>query len=273
MNNTVHAVHNFSKIDESCPFDPIDYSFLKFGCRKVAKKFGYELAESFFAKHTEALISQECVVIPSPYNYVKNAATVMTEFFVERLNQLLAESCGKSVEYSTIHRKVSYTADYGFLSKEKRKQLLSNDQFYANSDFLAGKTLIFVDDVKITGTHEDKLLEIIDNYGLYEPNGHFFLYFANYEGDTPDIESKLNFAGIKYTFDVVHMINQSTTDLIIRPIKYILSTEHIDTVLNMMLPEKLEKIYKLALSEGYYKIPTYQQNLNAIKNHLKDVLA
>jgi hypothetical protein len=208
---------------------------LKFGSREVAKKFGEELADSFFAAHADKLMANDCVVIASPYNYVKNAATVMTKYFIAKLNHLMVNSCGKNVEYTTIHRKVSYTADYGFLSKEKRQSLLSNDDFYINYDFVKNKTIIFVDDVKITGTHEDKLIEILGDNAL-DGIGHFFLYYANYEGSQPDIESKLNFSGIKSLPDVISTMDSNEYEMIIRPIKYVMAQVEEDFmgVLNLL---------------------------------------
>lgn len=262
QNDVVHYTHNFHNL-EDCPFDPVDYSKLKFGSKEVARKFGYELAESFFNTHTDALLSDNCVVISSPYNYVKNAATVMSEYFIERLNMLLVNANGKNVEYTTIHRKVSYTADYGFLSKEKRKSLLSNDEFYINRDFVRGKTIIFVDDVKITGTHEDKLKDILQDAGL-DDIGHFFLYYANYSGNQPDIESKINFSGITDLASVISTIQSDDYELIIRPIKYVMSRAKAEFIHGMqhLSFDKCKSLYNACLSEGYYKIPTYQENFN-----------
>lgn len=263
----VHYVHNFHNL-EDCPFDIKDYSKLKFGDRIIAKQFGYELAESFYNTHTDVLLAEDCVVISSPYNYIKNAATIMTEYFIERLNQLLVNACGKSVEYTTIHRKVSYTADYGFLSKEKRKSLLNNDEFYINKDFVKGKTIIFVDDVKITGTHEDKLKDILDETSLNNI-GHFFLYYANYSGNQPDIESKINFASAKTDKDFSDLLTNKNAEMIIRPIKYIMSLEEdkFSRIITSLGFYYSYKLYNACLAEGYYKIPQYQNNFNYLNKH------
>lgn len=70
------------------------------------------------------------------------------------------------MEWDIVHRKVSYINDYGFLSKEDRKALIDGDTFSINRDFWGNKTLIFIDDVNITGTHEEKLIEILDKEGV-----------------------------------------------------------------------------------------------------------
>lgn len=263
-------VHSFTDL-ESLPFDPIEYSLLKFGCDSIAKQYGYELATQFFQENSEVLLSTNCVVFPSPYNHVENAASVMTRHFIDRLNQLLINANGNNVEWSLVHRKVSYTNDYGFLSKEKRRALIDNDDFYINKQFIRGKTLIFIDDVFITGTHEDKLVEVLNKNQLDNPT--FFLYYAKYAKGAigADIEAAINFAGVKSFDDFIEMTHRPDHNIIVRPIKYVLSQPNSVLLagLESFNPNFLKKLYNGALGEGYYKIPAYQTNLNSINLYLE----
>lgn len=262
-------VHSFSDM-QTLPFSPVDYSQLKFGSDEVARRYGHELAAIFFKEHSDVLLSTQCLVIPSPYNYVMNAASVMTKHFIDHLNHLLAGANGSHVESSLIHRKVSYTSDYGFLSKEKRRALIDNDDFYFNERFAAGKTLIFIDDVCITGTHEDKLVEILDKNGM--TNRTFFLYYAKYAKGAvgADIESQINFAGIKTLEDFVVLTKQPRHHMIVRPIKFMLSrpTSELVAVLHQFDRDFLQTVYYGALAEGYHHIPSYQDNFRAIMAEL-----
>jgi hypothetical protein len=254
------------------PFSAESYSKLKFGSDSVAHQFGYELAEHVFKEHSEILLANECVVIPSPYNYVKNAATVMAQHFISHLNNLMVHANGSHVEWSIIHRKVSYTNDYGFLPKEKRRALIDNDEFYLNKGFIEGKVLLFIDDVKITGTHEDKLVQILEENAL--PNKALFLYYAehDYQGHSADIEAQLNFAGIKTTNDYLKLAMQPNHHLIVRPIKFLLSLEESEFVHVMTQSQPLwrEQLYFACLGEGYYKIPSYQPNFQILKRQVVD---
>jgi hypothetical protein len=233
---------------------------LKFGSDSAARKLGHELAVEFFQAHSDKLLANRSVVIASPYNHVHNAATVMTQHFIDRLNELLVFANGEHVEYSVVHRKVTYTADYGFMSKEKRKGLIDNDSFYLNRDFLEGKLLLFVDDVRITGTHEDKLVEILKRDNV--PNEAMFLYYANYQGNSPDIEAALNFSGVRSLEDFVALTKEPHHHVIIRPIKYLLGQppEVVSRVLGEFDDHIVSKMYHGSLAEGYYRIPHYQQN-------------
>jgi hypothetical protein len=259
--------HRFVDL-ETAPFDIKEYSHLKFGCVHAAEKMGRELAIGFFNEHSAALIANRCLVIPSPYNYVANAATLMTKYFVAKLNELLVNAQGAHVDYSIIHRKVSYVNDYGFLQKEQRRALIDNDDFFFNDAFVKDKLLIFVDDVCITGTHEDKLIEILERHNL--PNDAFFLYFAKYSGAKAEIEAEINFAGMCGLVDLVRIINIPQNQVIVRTIKYVLalSENDLETFLDNCSTAKIRELLAGAYGEGYYTIPKYQRNFARINEEI-----
>lgn len=271
LNHTSYYLHKFSSWTDMS-FTPRDYSLLKFGDDKIAQHFGTSMAMGFFKAHSEKLLTNKFVVIPSPYNHIKNAATLITEHFINALNVLLVNAKGEHLDSSIIHRKVSYTNDYGFLDKNTRQKLLSNDKFYMNKKFLKGKSLIFIDDVCITGTHEDKLVEILAENRMN--NDTFFVYFAKYFGDRADIESELNFAAITTIADVVDIINSPNHHMIIRPIKYLLSlnSHEFNNIIVTLKQDKLEALYYASLAEGYYKIPKYQSNFQKLSGYLIDII-
>jgi len=269
-NQTHYSVYDFSTL-EDMPFSAIDYSSLKFGCNEVAKRFGYELAEKFFSQNYEKLTSGNFVVIPSPYNYVTNAATSMSKHFVHKLNHLLAFNGGKSVDSSFIHRKVTYTGDFGFLNKEEREKLINQDSFYINKDFLEGKTIIVLDDVKITGAHEDKINAIFDEQNI--TNDTFFIYYGNYlkRGVGADIEGAINFAAIKNIDDYIALAQKPSYNLIVRPIKYLFRrTEYeFQKAINALPTELVQEIYYGCLGENYHLLEENKVNFDYISNHEK----
>lgn len=262
-----HAVHTFQDLVSS-GFSPEQYSRLKFGQNSAAREFGYALADSIFARFGPELLSNRCVVIPSPYNQVKNAASIMTDHFARRLNHILTLNSGEHCDTSVIHRKVSYISDYGFLDAEQRKRLIDGDDFYFNPEFYKDKILIFIDDVRITGTHEIKLKELLEKHGI--ENTCIFGYYALYEGQQADIEAAINFAGMKGVDDLIALIRDvDNYHMIVRPIKYILGSccySECSKVLSAMTDLQLSDLYFGCLGEGYYKIPKYQPNFQHIKN-------
>lgn len=250
---------------ETAPFSVAEYSRLKFGSDSAARLFGFQLADAFYQEHTDVLLANKLVVIPSPYNHVPNAATILTHHFVNRLNQLLVNKSGSHVEYSVIHRKVSYINDYGFLDKKARKGLIDNDSFYLNKEFYAGKVLVFLDDVIITGTHEDKLKEILLKEKI--KNDTVFLYHAKYNGDDPTIESRLNFASLSSLEDYEKLSQEPNHHVIVRPLKFLL-TQELKPLADFLMKAdfaQLEQIYSGCLGEGYYKIPSYQGQFHVVQ--------
>lgn len=260
----VFSSHLFTNIAD-LPFCVKEYSRLKFGDDAIAMKFGYDLADGFFQAHSDIVIGQQLLVCASPYNYVANAATLVTRHFIDRLNHHSVKHAGKAVEYSLIHRKISYVNDYGFLSADKRKALIEGDSFSVNTDFFADKTMVFIDDVRITGTHECKLHDVLTTSGLLTDKA-FYLYHAVMVGEgDPAVEAELNFAGLKSVDDFVRMVNDVQHQMIVRPIKYIMGFSQIDVLLDRMSKVAIRKAYHGALAEGYFKIPQYQRNFAALQ--------
>lgn len=265
--HTRHFANTFASLAEA-KFSTSDYSRLKFGSNQAAKRMGRILAESFFKANKLRLAREQFVVIPSPYNYVKNAATVLSEHFVDHLNYLVSRIGGAhAIEWDIIHRKVSYINDYGFLSKEDRKALIDGDTFSINKDFWGNKNLIFIDDVNITGTHEDKLIEILDVEGV--KNDTFFLYFAKYNGTEANTEAALNFSAINSVTAFVQMIkDEPDAKCLVRPIKYLMSQSEITfkVALSQLPLSYVEALYFGCLAEGYNSIEKYEGNFEFLEH-------
>lgn len=270
---TRHFAHTFATLADA-GFNTADYSRLKFGSNQAAKRMGRILAESFFKQHGARLLREEFVVIPSPYNYVKNAATVLSEHFVDHLNYLILSNGGvKAVEWDIIHRKVSYINDYGFLSKEDRKALIDGDTFSINKDFWGNKNLIFIDDVNITGTHEEKLIEILNKEGVV--NSTFFLYFAKYIGTEANTEAALNFSEINNVSAFVQMIkDEPDAKCLVRPIKYLMSQNEVTfkVALSQLPLTYIEQLYFGCLAEGYDKIEKYEENFAFLHHFFESII-
>lgn len=264
------ALHQFSSYDQ-IPFDPELYSRLKFGDNHVATQFGEQLAHKVFLHNRTAFATKSVVVVPSPYNHIPNAATLMTRVFVDTLNHLLIQHDLRHVEYATVPRKITYTTDYGFLPKEHRGKLLENDVFYLNAEFFRDKLLLFVDDIRITGTHEDK---IRDSLAKQLPsNDAMYLYYATYTGTNAEIEAKLNFARDVSVTSLVDGWEEDPTRyrVIVRPTKYLLGSDprELEHHIFRIPLEVRQELYYGSLAEGYYNIPKYRTCLMMLRDSLK----
>lgn len=252
------------------PFDAGDYSNLKYGSGTVAKDYGEQLAVEFFNTHSHLLVNEQVVVLESAYSYVKNAASLITEHFVNKLNILLSELNGKNVQRLKINRVVPYIADYGKVSLAKRKSLLKQDTFTFDSKFAEGKFLIFIDDIYITGTHHKKIEEMLKSYNI-DLNKTISLYYAELTDvkQDPSIEAYLNNYKISNLKDLKNLIrNEKDYRVIVRTLKMILSEpskESLEDLLDYISSEMLTDLYLQCLGEGYHRNPAYSTNFSILR--------
>ncbi len=263
------ALHSFES-REDLPFDSSDYSKLKHGSGSVAKKYGEELAVEFFNKHSHLIINEQVVVLESAYSYVKNASSIITEHFTNKLNSLLAEFNGKNVHRLKINRVVPYIADYGKVSLAKRKSLLKQDTFTFDNKFAEDKFLIFIDDIYITGTHHKKIEEMLRNYGI-DLEKTISLYYAELTNpkQDPSIEAYLNNYTISSLYDLEKLVKKEPDyRVIVRTLKMILAEplkEVVEDFLGSLEPKMVEDFYLQCLGEGYHRNPVYSANFSILR--------
>lgn len=258
------VVHSFDNLDNPT-FCPKDYSRLKFGSDLVARKFGDEMADQFYAEHREMLIRERCVIVPSAFNVVEIAATILARHFMNRLNDLLSREGHRMVEWTTMHRTMSYVADYSYLPKAERAEMLRADKLFINRDFIEGKVLLFVDDVTITGSHEHKMSDFLTSHELKNPR--IFCYYARYNGEKADIEAVLNQSSIKGADEYVQLIREPGHQLVVRAVRFLLDLplEELRTVLRFVDGPFVDRLYHACLAKEYDKQPNYRLGFGLIR--------
>jgi hypothetical protein len=254
-------------------FSPYDYSRFKFGDEAIARQFGRELAEGFIFHHLSLYpVRQQIVVVPSPYSFIPTATFAMKNHFVSYLNRWLADNDLPVVQETKVHRTITYKEDYGELNAEERIRLIGNDSFHIDRDFLKGKTILFLDDIKITGSHERMIMKMVKEYDL--SNDIFMLYFAELKNADihPNIENHLNYQSVKSIFDLEKIIRGESFFINTRIVKYILNYEFdaFSIFLQNQSGEFIELLYNMALGNSYHTIEAYSRNLNFIRNYLSN---
>ena len=265
-----YALH---KIDngKSFGFNPDDYSRFKFGDDQVAKLFGKSLADGFIKDFLEdSAISDQIVVISSPYCFIPTATFAMKNYFVYQINHWLAEHNKPVVQEAKIHRTITYKEDYGELNAEDRLKLIGNDSFHIDKDFLKDKVLFFLDDIKITGSHEKMILKMVKEYGLN--NSIVMLYFAELVNSDihPNIENYLNYHQIKKVSDLDEIIKSGNFSFNTRIVKYILNCDFnsFQSFLEQQSFDFVQGLYNLSLGNSYHLIDSYSENFNYLKNYI-----
>ncbi|HEY1054216.1 MAG TPA: phosphoribosyltransferase family protein, partial [Emticicia sp.] len=139
-----------------------------------------------------------------------------------------------------------------------------------DKDFLRGKVLLFLDDIRITGSHEMMITRMLKEYELI--NEVHLLYFAELVNKNihPNIENYLNYYAVKSIFDLNEIIKGDSFAINTRIVKYILNSEPM--AFNLFIQDQTESfinlLYDMAIGNEYHTIEAYQQNLNYLKTLL-----
>lgn len=252
-------------------FNPADYSRFKYGSKSIARRFGRELADKFVESDTfknmfEALSNPRGVLIyPAPYNFIPTATFALKDYFIARYNEIVIPRFGFTpLQEGKISRQHSYQDDYGAMDKEARSKAISGDDFYIDVTQAQGKTLIYVDDIRITGAHEDRIRHMAESNGL-AAQPHVYMYYAQLvdpEQADPTIENYLNYYSVKNLLDIDRIIKNDSYQHNTRVTKYILNAP-VDEFQNFIRYQSRTFRHTLlhnAYGNSYHKIEGYQQN-------------
>jgi hypothetical protein len=266
------TIEKFSAFQVSDPkefdFPAEKYSKFKFGSTHIAREFGHTLADRFINQMFKFSYSGDpIVVLPSAYSHIPTASYFMTIHFINKLNQFLYENDYAPVETGKISRSVTYREDYGEMTAVERYNLIKGDKFHIDEALLKNKILIFLDDIKITGTHERIIIKMLDDFDIH--NHCYMLYFAELTDPVicPKTENYLNHFFVKNLSDLHSIINHDDFEFNTRIVKYILNSNHEECHKFLQCQSKtfINTLYYNALGNEYYKFPEYITNLRAIE--------
>lgn len=255
-------------------FDAGEYSRFKHGSKDIARKMGKDLARELIRKQLFERIKREgngkqIVVLASPSYFIPTATYALKDYLIANINPHLIKIGCNPVEECKIWRKPNYVADYGKMSYTDRKKAIGAEQFHLDVTFLKGKHLLFLDDIKITGSHEEMIHEMITRLKLADAGCTWdFLYYAVLMGDTsPDIENYLNHAAVKTLVDLNKIIQNERFIFNTRNVKFILGSnpEECENFLNYQSHTFCETLYHEALGQAYHLADEFKQNLKTLE--------
>jgi len=265
---TVYSLHKISESNHF-PFDANTYSRFKFGDDYAAEIFGIALAKGFIKTHLAGKKNtDQVVVISSPYSFIPTATFALKDHFISELNKWLARENKPVVQETKIHRSITYKEDYGELDAEQRMNLISKDVFHIDTSFLKNKTLVFLDDIKITGSHERMIKKMLREFKV--SNEAYLLYYAELINSQihPNVENTLNYYSVKSIFDLKNIIRQERFRINTRLVKYVLNCPE-DQFMVFMQEQDIyfsNLVYNMAIGNGYHLIEAYTRNLNTLQN-------
>jgi len=199
------------------------YSKFKHGSKTQARYFGKLVADSIDFLSFPDLHGKCLKIYSAPFKNVPTASSAFTDYLVSYLTPQFIEH-KIDVELCKITRKYSYDDDYGLMSKEEREKAISSDLFHIDSSAIEKEDiLVLIDDIKITGAHLKRVEETLEKHSIFNPL--VYICIAEYLGDEPAIESKLNHYSIKNLKDINDIIRNEEFIFNTRVIKYILKAD------------------------------------------------
>ncbi len=270
MMQQTYSLHKIES-EDNFGFSPEKYSKFKYGDDSIAKEFGNALAEGFIENYlAKNPILKQIVVISSPYAFIPTATFGMKNYFIFRLNRWLAENDLPVVQETKVTRSITYKEDYGELDEAQRLNLIGNDTFQIDREFLKDKVLIFLDDIRITGSHERMITKMLKEYHL--ENETHLLYFAELINRNihPNIENFLNYYHVKSIFDLDAIIKNEKFSVNTRIVKYLLNSEPnlFQIFIQNHSDSFLELLYNMAIGNSYHTIEAYQENLKILRTQI-----
>lgn len=249
------------------PFSAADYSRFKFGDGQLAHQFGCALARAFTKQfETKLLNTPQIVYVPSPYDAIPTASYAMAAAFKDEVNAFLYRHHKGSLLSSKIHRYKTYTEDYGNLNFEERLNLISSDAYHIDKSFLEGRMVLFLDDIRITGSHEIIIKRLLEKEKI--SGDFFFLYYALLENPdiAPSFENYLNYYEVSDIHKIATLFQEPHFIMNTRVIKYILksSSEDVQIILSEAPRQRLEELVAYAIGNNYHLMDDYKTNLNTI---------
>ena len=263
---------------ENLGFSAEEYSKLKYGSKRVARLFGTELGKEFLkflefnTTLTELIKDKEIVVSSAPYKFIPVASTILKDYFLSSFNRVWAEE-HKSVQDLKVFRGHSYNADYGAMTEQERDEAINSDSFYIDKEFIKGKVLFFIDDIKITGSHERRIKALLESVGF--DGIVVFLYYAQYKGEGhPNIENQLNFGFVENSkndlLKINYIIQNDEFIFNTRVTKYILSAKHsvFCNFIDYQSKTFRNTLLTYLLGNEYNKLQEFKQNVQYLKTKI-----
>jgi len=237
----------------------INYSKFKHGSKTQARKFGKDVA-----KICEFEERTNLIFYPAPFNNIHTASSAFKDYLLSYCTKQFINK-NISIKQGKVNRVYSYDDDYGLMNKEDRKKAISSDLFHIDKKFiLENDTLVFIDDIKITGSHEERIKELLARENI--KNNVLYIYIAEYTGNNPEIEHELNHKFVNNLNDINSIIRNEEFIFNTRVIKYILKADLIEfsTFITYQSEIFKETLFSFATLNNYHTNIKYKANFNIL---------
>jgi PRTase ComF-like len=269
---------NGSATDLTCPqpFNVALYSRYKYGSTVAADWFARALGSSFLAQQPSFACWPRLLIASSPYHYVPTAAHALTIRLVAMLNDARAGHGLPAARLVHIERGAASSGDYGTLSADARTRLMTANalSFGRLLPYADNAHLIVVDDVKVTGAHQECLIRASDALPL---RARMFLHIAAFIDSgarplDPALEDRLNHAAIRTLDDLAPVVAGPDFSWNVRVCKFLLNpaNQHrLAEFLARMPVRRVRELHDNSLRDGYARMDAYRGSHAIVRAELR----
>ncbi|MDR3351989.1 MAG: phosphoribosyltransferase family protein [Zoogloeaceae bacterium] len=206
-------------------FDEAAYSRMKHGVRSVTRRFARTLAEALLAEAPQVVLHADPPLFLAAYKAVPPACHFIGLYCLEAINlRRVAEgkAPGRLIQ---VYKDTVVAGNYALQTPAARQGELEGIGFSLEGRSLCGRRLVLLDDARITGAAERRMLEIVRPEAPSALALGYVLAFDEACGKAhPEIENRMNHAAIREIGDLLPAIRAEDFELNIRVLKLALST-------------------------------------------------
>lgn len=254
------------------PFDPAIYSRMKYGSQAAARTLGVQLGRTLLQSAPHLVLDPRPLVTLMCYRYVPSAAATITRAAMGLLSEARLRSGLDDVRYVRVITNKVVARDYSSLDEAGRTAYLAETDRTLRQEDVDRANVIVVDDVRNTGTAEDRVLRFTADKGI---ENLVLAYVAIIDTDDPhwepSVERRLNVSTIKDLNGLLELIEFDGMTLTIRTIKMVLSMankadEELKDFLRKLPPQLLFELYTGTLGSGREFVEHYADGLAIVRS-------
>ena len=273
-----HLDKNGSATGLTCPqpFNVALYSRYKYGWTVAADWFARSLGSSFLAGQPGFAYRPRLLIASSPYRCVPTAAHALAIRLVAILNDARAAHGLPAARLVHIERRAASSGDYGTLSAEARARLMAANglSFDRLLPYAENAHLIVVDDVKVTGAHQECLTRASDALPL---RSRMFLHIAAFIDSgarplDPALEDRLNHAAIRTLDDLAAVVAGPDFSWNVRVCKFLLNPANryrLAEFLARMPVRRVRELHDNSQRDGYAQMDAYRGSHAIVRAELR----
>lgn len=252
--------------------DAVRYSRYKYGQVAAVESIAAELAR--FALDGLPYLLAEPVTLTAPASRaVPIGADLLTDAVLRRVNHERARLSHEPAVRAKLYRYHVPSGDYGSQNLAVRRELLAAERISAIPELFAGRHVVVVDDLWVTGTSAEVTAGAIRRWA---PASVTYLVIGRvepgYAERHPQVEYELNHAAVDGLPALADLCRQGPVAINQRLCKFVLgqAPERLAAWLPDIAPELVWRLHSAALAEGFGLMPAYGAAAEALAAHVED---